>query len=345
MVRIIRPIKENDLNKGFRDMYKDKLNEKLFEELINKHTASYALFDTRLNMLYAVIFSNVIQIMGEQVFCYSLYYKKNSKEKFYKILVNHFIKKTKGEYFFRTLNDTDLTNTKFANFVGDKNLEKIKKQQNDTFVLHSIGLDNYVSVRTINKFKSIGKNNVTTFIVTDVVNINQNKNAIMEQIICTLYPIKVRMLEENDEKKGFEQVLNQLNKSNKTTQFNPTKCKEFIQKMTKELNNTAKVYVMIHSNNVIGTGTIYYQPKLHRQSQNIEYAAFIEDVVLDKSYRKLGLGNFFVNYLIKKSKSPDIELLQNYKIYKVSLNCSNDLCKFYEKSNLLEGGVQMIKYF
>jgi hypothetical protein len=345
MVRIIRPVEVSDLNKGFKDMYKEKLDENSFNQLIQKHSISYALFDTKLNMLYAVIFSNIIKITGNEIYCYSLHYKKKNKENFYKVLVNHFTTKTRGKYFFRALNEIDFENHKFTEFVKENNLQKIKRQKDDTFVLHSVGLDNYISVRTVDKFKLVGKNDKTTFIVADVVNVNPTKDTIMEQIMCALYPIKVRQLEKADGERGLEQILVQLNKSKNVTKLNPEKCKEYIQKMMEELGNTAKVYVMIHSNNVIGTATIYYQPKLHRQSQNIEYAAFIEDVVVDKSYKGMRLGNFFVNYLIKKSRLPDIESIQGYKIYKVSLNCSKDLCRFYEKSNLLKTGAQMTQYF
>lgn len=333
---IIRSIQENDFNKGFQNLYNKQINLETFKKLINNHSTTYVLYNIKLDTLNAVILSNTINILNETIFNYTIYFNNINN---CKLLFDNFVLNTKGKYYFRPLYNFDITNNKFIKLVDNK-LNKINI--NNTFILHSDNLNDYISIRTIDKYESIGKNTKTN-IFSDIVNINLINNHIIDNILFKIYPIKIRQLELEDVNKGFEQVINQLNKSN-NNKFNKNKCNEFIHKMIYELNNISKVYVMTNLNNIIGTATIFYQPKLHRLSENIEYAAFIEDVVIDKSCRGLGLGNTFVKYLINKSKFPDIELLNNYKIYKISLNCSDNLCKFYEKSDLIKSGAQMTKY-
>lgn len=149
-----------------------------------------------------------------------------------------------------------------------------------------------------------------------------------------------RLLELEDSKKNFEKVICQLKKSNKNINNNSIKCNNFINIMLNSLNNIARCYVIEENNKIIGTGTIYYQPKLHRNTNNIEYGAFIEDVVVSDTYRRKGLGKILINFLIEKCKNPDIKEIKN--IYKITLNCSDDLIPFYEKCNFTKINNQMI---
>lgn len=347
MVCIIRSIENTDLEKGLRDICLDEMgeiDENILKNIIEKHKDSYVLYNINMKKIYAVVLSNTISIQNISISCYSIYYKKHKEEYYYKLL-NHYVSKNKKNLFFRKVNNIDLSDNNFIDFIGKDNKKKIKKNIKDTFILHTDKITEYVSVRTIIKY-----NEDTSLIIEDAININKHDSKIMDELIDAIYPIKIRELYKNDSLLGFEKLLMELKPSiNKKIIENDeinqkNKCDIFIAKMLEELKNIAKVYVLVSKNQIIGTGTIYYQPKLHRNSDNIEYAAFIEDIVISSSFRKLGLGKFFVNYLINKSQHPDIESLANYKVYKVSLNCDTSLSKFYEKANLQIKGYQMATY-
>lgn len=336
MVLIIRSIESNDLNRGFNDLYDEKLNEESFNRLINKYSKSFILYNTKLDIIHGIILSNTIKILEHNIFYYSIY---SDKIKNFKILLDHFVKETNGIYFLRTLCNFDIEDIKFVTFVGD-NLEQIKEYITNTFILHSP--NDYISVKTINKFKFTGKNLKALSIVSDILYINSNNT--MDLIFDILHPTQIRLLHKNDVNNGLGQLFNQLGYNNNNNQLNEYKYRDFIHKMINEFGNIAKVYVIRHLNKLIGTGTIYFQPKIHRSAENIEYGAFIEDIIIDKSYRDLGLGNFFINFLIDKCKNSDIDLLKKYKIYKISLNCSDKLCPFYQKSKFIKSGNQMTIY-
>ena len=62
----------------------------------------------------------------------------------------------------------------------------------------------------------------------------------------------------------------------------------------------------------------------------------IEDVVIDKNYRKLGLGKYLIDYLTNFAK------LEN--CYKISLECRKNNIKFYESCNYSNTGFAMSLY-
>lgn len=82
---------------------------------------------------------------------------------------------------------------------------------------------------------------------------------------------------------------------------------------------------------LIGIGTLYLEYKAARGGGPI--VGHIEDVVVDKEYRGLGVGAKIVNHLISIAK--------RYKCYKVVLNCSEKNKQFYEKLGFKEHDVGM----
>ena len=85
---------------------------------------------------------------------------------------------------------------------------------------------------------------------------------------------------------------------------------------------------------LIGSGTIIYEPKLIR---NCKYSGHIEDIVVHESYRKQGIANDIIKILINNSKKRNC--------YKVTLDCKDNLCSFYNKLGFETNGKQMCKYF
>ena len=93
-----------------------------------------------------------------------------------------------------------------------------------------------------------------------------------------------------------------------------------------------KIIVIYDSNNlnkIIGAGTIFKLEKLHNKP-----VAQIEYVIITENYRKYGLGKLLVDKLINIG-------INEYKCYKVILNCLDKNIGFYEKCNFFISGVQM----
>ena len=61
--------------------------------------------------------------------------------------------------------------------------------------------------------------------------------------------------------------------------------------------------------------------------------AHIEDLVVDKEYRKKGISKLLIDKCINYAK--------NEQCYKIILNCNKNLIKFYEKNNFYNSGFQM----
>jgi len=89
------------------------------------------------------------------------------------------------------------------------------------------------------------------------------------------------------------------------------------------------IYDSYYLNKIIGAGTIFKLEKLHNKP-----VAQIEDVIITEKYRKYGLGKLLVGKLVNIG-------LNEYKCYKVILNCLDKNIGFYEKCNFFISGVQM----
>ena len=97
-------------------------------------------------------------------------------------------------------------------------------------------------------------------------------------------------------------------------------------------NEYVKILVIYDNKNnkrIIGAGTIFKLDKLHNKP-----VAQIEDVVITEEYRKYGLGKRLVEKLVEIG-------LENFKCYKVILNCLDKNIGFYEKCDFFIAGQQM----
>ena len=96
-------------------------------------------------------------------------------------------------------------------------------------------------------------------------------------------------------------------------------------------NNFCNIFV-IYSNiesKIIGAGSIFKLIKLHNNS-----IGQIEDVIITEKYRGFGYGKLLIEKLC------DIGL-NDFKCYKIILNCLDKNIKFYKKCNFIVAGSEM----
>ena len=89
------------------------------------------------------------------------------------------------------------------------------------------------------------------------------------------------------------------------------------------------IYDNTNLNKIIGAGTIFKVEKLHNKP-----VAQIEDIIITEKYRKYGLGKLLVDKLVNVG-------INEYKCYKVILNCLDKNIGFYKKCDFFISGVQM----
>ena len=85
---------------------------------------------------------------------------------------------------------------------------------------------------------------------------------------------------------------------------------------------------------LLGIGTLLCEPKL---IHNFSRVGHIEDISVRKDCQAQGVGKEIINRLIEKAK--DLEC------YKIILDCSDDLVKYYEKFGFSKVGNYMRKDF
>lgn len=92
------------------------------------------------------------------------------------------------------------------------------------------------------------------------------------------------------------------------------------------------IYVICNknTNKLIGTGTLYVEPKIIHNCSNVGH---IEDIVINKEYRGKKYGNYIIKLLV--------DLANIVKCYKVILDCKEHNIKFYEKCNFIKEGYEM----
>ena len=86
-----------------------------------------------------------------------------------------------------------------------------------------------------------------------------------------------------------------------------------------------------YNDNIAGMGTLFIEDKI---IHNFGKVGHIEDIVIDKQYRKLGLGKKLILFLKNKANEN--------KCYKVILNCDNHKIPFYIKCGFIRENNQMV---
>jgi len=141
----------------------------------------------------------------------------------------------------------------------------------------------------------------------------------------------IRNLTEFDYDNGYLDILNQLSPIN----INLIKKDDF-NEYIKNLPNNINIFIIIDekNNKIVGSGTLLIE---HKIIHNLGKVGHIEDVVIDKNYRGLGLGKIIINKLIEEAKIN--------KCYKIILVSNNDNTIFYNKLGFTKKDNSMMIYF
>lgn len=127
--------------------------------------------------------------------------------------------------------------------------------------------------------------------------------------------------------KEKENIKNQyLNLLSNLSDTPPLPDNIFYNNLNKILYNGLIIVAYIEQNKIkndikiIGTGTLFLQPKLSHNGRNIGQ---LEDIIVDNQYRGLGIGKNIIQKLIEETKTKNC--------YKIILSCSEDLKEYYFK--------------
>lgn len=93
------------------------------------------------------------------------------------------------------------------------------------------------------------------------------------------------------------------------------------------LPENQEIYVCKYNNVPAGLITLIIESKLIHSGGRIGH---IEDLAVNKDYRNMNIGKTLINHCIIKCRSNNC--------YKVILNCSNNLEKYYERNNFTNTG-------
>lgn len=133
--------------------------------------------------------------------------------------------------------------------------------------------------------------------------------------------VKIRELEESD----YEEMMHLLSQLTTIGTVDKTM---FVEQMTKRRNTTTLVAVC--NNKVCGTVSILFEYKFTRSCSTV---AHIEDLVVDSTERGNGIGKLLIQHAIA--------LAQSNKCYKVILDCSPKVAKFYKLLSFKESDMHM----
>lgn len=141
--------------------------------------------------------------------------------------------------------------------------------------------------------------------------------------------MEFRHLTKDDFKKKYLNLLEQLTIVNKEL-IDETVFSYFLNTLDLEKK---VVFVMEDDSKIIASGTLIIEQKLIHGASKLGH---IEDIVVDKTYRGMGLGKKLISFLIDYAKKKNC--------YKVTLDCNIKNKLFYEKCDLKYNGCQMVKY-
>jgi len=108
------------------------------------------------------------------------------------------------------------------------------------------------------------------------------------------------------------------------------------QVLYERANANAKVFVCVNEKRqVVGTAKLLIECKLHHGGAAVGH---LEDVVVHEEWRRRGIGRLLVRRVMEEASRPE------NNIYKVILECSDDLARFYTNSGFRRLGCEMGVY-
>lgn len=137
----------------------------------------------------------------------------------------------------------------------------------------------------------------------------------------------IRNLQIDDYDKSYVNLLNQLSKidnMNKITFAN----------LYPNLPKNIIVIENLDTNLIVASGTLLLEQKIIHNGSKIGH---IEDIVIDVHHRGYGLGKLLMKRLLNVAKKENC--------YKVILNCTDPLIKFYQKFDFYVKDNSMSIYF
>lgn len=99
------------------------------------------------------------------------------------------------------------------------------------------------------------------------------------------------------------------------------------------LHDNHNIFVYVLDNKIVGMITLLHEQKLIHNGLKIVH---IEDLVVDKEYKNRGIGRDLINYCLHK--------ISKEEYYKIILDCSEELERFYNKFGFEKKNIQMAKY-
>lgn len=99
------------------------------------------------------------------------------------------------------------------------------------------------------------------------------------------------------------------------------------------LDDNHNIFVYVLDNKIVGMITMLHEQKLIHNGSKIVH---IEDLVVDKEYKNRGIGRDLINYCLDK--------ISKEEYYKIILDCSEELERFYNKFGFEKKNIQMAKY-
>lgn len=119
------------------------------------------------------------------------------------------------------------------------------------------------------------------------------------------------------------------------TQLKPTNLSiNELKNIINNLPNNHFIYVIEENNKILGSITFILEQKIIHNGKKVLH---IEDVVVDKNNRGLGLASKLLDF------SKEFALENN--CYKIILDCQDNLIKFYQKNKFKKTSNQMSIYF
>jgi glucosamine-phosphate N-acetyltransferase len=133
-----------------------------------------------------------------------------------------------------------------------------------------------------------------------------------------------RNIEYDDFDKGYIELMLEF------TNYNyPITKEKFINFIDTQQNYKIIVIYSEIEKRIIGAGTIIIVYKIHNNP-----IGQIEDVIISEKHRKNGFGKQIIEKLVDIGKN-------EYKCYKIILNCLEKNIKFYENCGFINVGLEM----
>lgn len=137
--------------------------------------------------------------------------------------------------------------------------------------------------------------------------------------------LNFRRLEKGDFQKNYLELLKQLTTVGDVSQ---EKYETTVDKMG------AEVWVVEFEGKIIASVSLLLEQKIIHECGIVGH---LEDVVVDRDYRKYGLGKFIIEKIIK--------IARERGCYKLIGDCKSELLGFYEKNGFESKCVQISIYF